>query len=452
MRYHATRGVPVAVVRPGAIYGPLETRLLKLFRAIARGRYAIVGDGRSFYHPVFIDDLVVGFLLALERPEAVGEAFLICGPRYVSQRELAALIAKHTNGRVLPFRIPARPLQWAGDVVEAVCVPFGIDPPLHRRRVDFWTKSRAFTIEKARRLLGYEPEGGPGRGHRAHRGVVSRTRVALMAPSESAGKRLSPARLALAAVCLALVAASLAVDLPRAAEGEFWGDGATYYAMAWSLARDRDVRYEAADLERIGAEYPSGPSGLFLKRASGGRHDRSKRRLPVAAAGTAGRRPALLREGARVPDAGGSARRRPRHARAHARERPAPRAGARARRRDPEAARARPVAGARRRRLAAALHRDAALSRLAHAGDPRPGPRHGGAVGVGDGASPALGRALRRCRLLEAAEPADGGPARIRAALAAARRVRSGRTSAAGSERRCDGGSCCARPRPLSTA
>lgn len=32
------RGVPVAVVRPGAIYGPGETRLLKLFRAIARGR------------------------------------------------------------------------------------------------------------------------------------------------------------------------------------------------------------------------------------------------------------------------------------------------------------------------------------------------------------------------------------------------------------------------------
>ncbi len=158
LRYHATRGLPVAVVRPGAIYGPGETRLLKLFRAIARGRYAIVGDGRSYYHPVYIDDLVAGYLLALERPEAPGEAFLICGPRYVSQVELAALIARHTNGRVLPFRIPARPLQWAGDLVEAVCVPLGIDPPLHRRRVDFWTKSRAFTIEKARRLLGYEPQ------------------------------------------------------------------------------------------------------------------------------------------------------------------------------------------------------------------------------------------------------------------------------------------------------
>jgi nucleoside-diphosphate-sugar epimerase len=156
--YHRTRGLPVTVVRPGAIYGPGETRFLKLFRAIARGRYAIVGSGRTFYHPVYIDDLVDGFLLALDRPEAVGEPFLICGPSYVSQSALAALVAKHTGGRVLPFHVPARPIQWAGALVEAVCVPLGIEPPLHRRRVDFWTKSRAFTIDKARRLLGYAPK------------------------------------------------------------------------------------------------------------------------------------------------------------------------------------------------------------------------------------------------------------------------------------------------------
>jgi len=158
LEFHRKRGLPVAVVRPGAIYGPGETRFLKLFRAIARGRYAIVGTGRTFYHPVYIDDLVSGFLLALDRPQAVGESFLVCGPSYVSQADLAALVARHTGGRVLPFRIPARPIQWAGDLVEAICVPLGLEPPLHRRRVDFWTKSRAFTIEKARRLLGYDPK------------------------------------------------------------------------------------------------------------------------------------------------------------------------------------------------------------------------------------------------------------------------------------------------------
>jgi nucleoside-diphosphate-sugar epimerase len=158
LEFQRRRGLPLVVVRPGAIYGPGETRLLKLFRAIARGRYAIVGSGETFYHPVYIDDLVQGFLLALDCHEVAGESFLICGPEYVSQNDLAALIARHTNGRVLPFHIPAAPVQLAGDLVEAVCVPLGIDPPLHRRRVDFWTKSRAFRIDKARRVLGYDPQ------------------------------------------------------------------------------------------------------------------------------------------------------------------------------------------------------------------------------------------------------------------------------------------------------
>src|SRR5262249_7529374 len=151
-------GLPVVVVRPGAIYGPGETRLLKLFRAIARGRYAIVGSGRPHYHPVYIDDLVDGYLLALEHPAAAGEAFILAGPRSVSQGALPAAIARHTGGRVLPFRVPAAPIQFAGDLVEAIAVPFGLEPPLHRRRVDFWTKNRAFSIEKARRLLGYAPK------------------------------------------------------------------------------------------------------------------------------------------------------------------------------------------------------------------------------------------------------------------------------------------------------
>jgi dihydroflavonol-4-reductase len=158
LEFGRRRGLPVAVIRPGAIYGPGETRLLKLFRAIARRRYAVVGSGRAYYHPVYIDDLVQGYRLALSRPAAAGQAFIVAGPRYVTQTELAAVIARHTGGRVWPFRIPAAPLRWAGALCEAVCVPLGLEPPLHRRRVEFWTKSRAFSIEKARRLLGYQPQ------------------------------------------------------------------------------------------------------------------------------------------------------------------------------------------------------------------------------------------------------------------------------------------------------
>ncbi len=153
-----TRGIEVAIVRPAAIYGPGETRLLKMFRGIARGRYAVVGTGKPHYHLVYIDDLVDGFLLALDRPEAAGETFIIAGPRSLSQDELAREVAQATGGSVWPLHIPAWPIQRIGDLVEALCVPLGIEPPIHRRRVDFWVKNRSFSIEKARRVLGYDPK------------------------------------------------------------------------------------------------------------------------------------------------------------------------------------------------------------------------------------------------------------------------------------------------------
>jgi nucleoside-diphosphate-sugar epimerase len=34
----------------------------------------------------------------------------------------------------------------------------GVSPPLYPRRVEFFSKDRAFSIEKARRLLGYNPQ------------------------------------------------------------------------------------------------------------------------------------------------------------------------------------------------------------------------------------------------------------------------------------------------------
>ena len=77
-------------------------------------------------------------------------------------------------------------------------------------------------------------------------------------------------RLVLGLATVALLGATVRLDLPRASGGAFWGDGATYYAMAWSLARDLDLRFDAGDLARVRAEYPGGPEGIFLKRASGG--------------------------------------------------------------------------------------------------------------------------------------------------------------------------------------
>jgi nucleoside-diphosphate-sugar epimerase len=155
--YHGRRGLAVTVARPTAIYGPGDQRLLKLFRMIARRRFVVLGRGDIFYHMVHVDDLVRGLRLLGTHPRAPGEVFILGGERYYTLREIAALIAEAEGVPAPWLRLPARPFQIAGTICEKVCIPLGIEPPIHRRRVDFYTKSRAFTIEKAVRLLGYHP-------------------------------------------------------------------------------------------------------------------------------------------------------------------------------------------------------------------------------------------------------------------------------------------------------
>ncbi len=157
-RQYFARGLPGVVVRPVGIYGPGDTRFLKLFRSIGKRRFIMIGSGTTLYHMTFIDDLVDGMLLASESAEAIGEVFTIAGPRYTTIRELVDLIAAVLKRPAPRVRIPFRPVYAAAVACDVVCRRLGIAPPLYPRRVEFFHSDRAFTIDKAQRLLGYAPK------------------------------------------------------------------------------------------------------------------------------------------------------------------------------------------------------------------------------------------------------------------------------------------------------
>lgn len=153
-------GIELTIARPSGIYGPGDRRLLKLFRGVARRRFVILGSGRIFYHLTYIDDLVEGFRLCGETPRAAGRTYILAGGDVTTLAELVKLIAEEAGVRPPWLRLPVWPFWLAGAALEVVCVPLRIEPPLHRRRVDFFTKSRAFSIERARAELGYAPQVG----------------------------------------------------------------------------------------------------------------------------------------------------------------------------------------------------------------------------------------------------------------------------------------------------
>lgn len=150
-------GLEVVVARPIGIYGPGDLRFLKMFRGIARRQFPVLGSGEVFYHLTYVEDLCEGFRLCGEVPGAAGRTYILGGPRYTTLNELVAMVATELGVKPFPVHLPVWPFWVAGAVCEAICVPLRLQPPLYRRRVDFYTKSRAFDTTRARTELGFVP-------------------------------------------------------------------------------------------------------------------------------------------------------------------------------------------------------------------------------------------------------------------------------------------------------
>ena len=153
----AAKGLGVSVVRPVGIYGPGDTRFLKLYKAIGKRVFLMIGSGKTLYHLTYIDDLIDGMLLAASHTDAIGEVFTLCGPEYTDLNELVQRIAKVMNVPAPSLRIPAWPVVWAAHVCDWICKRIGIQAPLYPRRVEFFLLDRAFTEAKASKLIGYHP-------------------------------------------------------------------------------------------------------------------------------------------------------------------------------------------------------------------------------------------------------------------------------------------------------
>jgi nucleoside-diphosphate-sugar epimerase len=161
------RGLWVSIVRPTAIYGPGDPeRFLMLFRRVARGRFTFLGPGTACYHPVYIDNLVDGIILATETDAARGRTYLIADERSLPIEDLVLEIARVLGREVEIRHLPFWPAYAVAAAVELACKPFPVEPPIFRRRLDWFRQNRAFDIGRAKRELGYAPRVGLADGLR----------------------------------------------------------------------------------------------------------------------------------------------------------------------------------------------------------------------------------------------------------------------------------------------
>ena len=152
--------LPVAIIRIPETYGPGDQRLLKLFKVIHKGVFFMIGNGNNLHHLIYVDDLIDALFLAAENPGATGNIFVVAGKAPATTNEMVALIAERVNGKIPVYRAPLSVFLFLAAIVEKMFQPFGIKPPIHRRRMDFFRKSFTFSQEKAEKILGFQPKVG----------------------------------------------------------------------------------------------------------------------------------------------------------------------------------------------------------------------------------------------------------------------------------------------------
>lgn len=153
---HARGGIDVTIVRPGDVYGPGSRPWVLIPIELIRKRQALLpGRGRGIFSPVYIDNLVDGILLALAEPAARGQVFTLTDGVGVTCADYFGRLAELVGGRVtlLPTAV-ARPLAvGAGRLTRAA----GRESELGPESVAMLLRRGTYSIEKARRVLGYEP-------------------------------------------------------------------------------------------------------------------------------------------------------------------------------------------------------------------------------------------------------------------------------------------------------
>jgi nucleoside-diphosphate-sugar epimerase len=157
VQVYASGGLPVSIARPEFIYGPTDSHVLGLFKAVRDGRFFTINGGNNACHPTYIDDAVAGMLLALlnGRP---GQIYHITGPEPVTFRELGQTIAAALSVPPPRLNLP-RWLAWLGAAgLELIGGLLKKQPPLSRTGVAFFSENRRFSWQKAHKELGYTPQ------------------------------------------------------------------------------------------------------------------------------------------------------------------------------------------------------------------------------------------------------------------------------------------------------
>jgi len=169
-RYHQTKrwaekhlietGIPYTIFRPSLILGP-EQKLFADMDRITRllPVVALPGGGSYRFQPVDVRDVAECFVVALEKKEAEGKIYELCGSEAVTFRRLLSDIFSFWGRRVLMLPLPLKLMFYMGWIIERLVEPppFSSDQILMMWRDNVCGEIGNAVSDGIREVLGRDP-------------------------------------------------------------------------------------------------------------------------------------------------------------------------------------------------------------------------------------------------------------------------------------------------------
>jgi nucleoside-diphosphate-sugar epimerase len=156
MEFYSNYDIPVTIIRPANVFGPGSEHWTDRPAEIIRKGMMNLPSGFGKSNTVFVENVVEGIACACNHPVAIGESFNISDDYLVGWDEFflnyAAVFGKNKIA-VWPVWL----MKAMAVLLESMSRLTGKPPLITRTAIDFLRFKGTYSIDKARRLLGYQP-------------------------------------------------------------------------------------------------------------------------------------------------------------------------------------------------------------------------------------------------------------------------------------------------------
>ena len=155
---HADGEIPCTIVRPGDVYGPgSRPWTVEPVRLLKTKQLILPDGGRGLHSPVYVEDLVDGIVRAATAPEAEGRVFILTGSERPTIGEFVDNYCRML-GIDGPRTAPTRVVREVARAMDLAAKVRGRRSEATAAAIDYFNRRGSYSIERAREVLGYEPQ------------------------------------------------------------------------------------------------------------------------------------------------------------------------------------------------------------------------------------------------------------------------------------------------------